>query len=131
MVAAKASSKESSSRALTNIRTLSPELGNSIGCVIASGTTIEGQMNTTENVRLDGRLKGSLACQKRLVVGQKGIVEGSVAALEADISGRVEGDVQVEGLLILRASAKIGGTIKTKAIQIEMGATYDGDCKIG
>lgn len=133
MAIAKASTNDKSLRVVqnNNIRSLSPENSNSIGCVIALNTSIEGQIKTEENIRLDGRLSGSLACQKRLVVGGEGKIEGSVWAKEADISGKVEGDVTIDGLLILRASARVGGQLKAKAIQIESGATYDGECTIG
>jgi len=133
MATAKASTNNQSLRVVqsNNIRSLSPENSNSIGCVIAHNTSIEGLMKTEENIRLDGHLSGSLSCQRRLVVGNEGSVEGSVWAKEADISGKIEGDITIDGLLILRANAKIGGDLKAKAIQIEAGATYDGECTIG
>lgn len=132
MVAAKVSSSEKSIRAVpsSNLKAFS-NTSNSIGCVIASGTSIEGQIQTEENIRLDGILKGSLSCNRRLVIGRSGQIDGSVWAREADISGIIEGDLQVEGLLVLKPGSRIGGKIIAKTIQVESGAIYNGNCKIG
>lgn len=96
------------------------------GCVIAEGTTIEGELQSVENIRLDGLLKGSIVCERRLVIGTSGKVEGSAFAKEADISGVVEGDVQTEHLLTLRASARVTGQIRAKQISVEVGAIFSG-----
>lgn len=100
-------------------------------CVVSSGTRIEGDFSATENVRLDGSLKGTLKCDKRLVVGEKGQVEGQVMASEAVIMGTITGDVKISGSLQLRGTAKIYGDITAKHLVVEEGATYNGQCKVG
>lgn len=133
MATAKASNNDRAVRSTssTSFRSLSSDTGSSVGCVIAKGTTIDGEMKTEENVRLDGILRGSLSCKKRLVLGKSGKIEGSVNVREADIGGVIEGDIITDGLLVLRPNAKILGNINTKSIQIELGAVYVGECKIG
>ncbi|MEN0045758.1 MAG: polymer-forming cytoskeletal protein [Bacteroidota bacterium] len=133
MAVAKASTNDRSVRSTssTSFRSLSSDTGSSVGCVIAKGTVIDGEMATEENVRLDGVIKGSLSCKKRLVLGKSGKIEGSVNVKEADIGGVIEGDIVTNGLLVLRPNAKVLGNISTKSIQIELGAVYVGECKIG
>ncbi|NJK83073.1 MAG: polymer-forming cytoskeletal protein [Saprospiraceae bacterium] len=127
------------SKQLTKTVSLSPSLvtttastnSSAIGCVIADGTHIEGMIKTKENIRLDGELTGTISCEQRLVIGMYGRANGTVWAKEADISGTIDGDIEVTQLLILRRNCVIRGVIKAKAVQVEEGAIYEGKCLIG
>ena len=100
-------------------------------CVVSSGTFIEGKFRATENVRLDGTIKGEIICDSRLVVGEKGKVEGNVDTQDGIIMGTIEGQVEVHGTLTLKGTAFIRGTIQAKYLVVEEGARYIGECKIG
>jgi cytoskeletal protein CcmA (bactofilin family) len=100
-------------------------------CVITQGTVIEGKFHCTENVRLDGTIKGEVRCDKRLVMGDSGKVEGNVISLDASIRGRVEGNIEILETLQLHSSAFIKGNIRAKSLSVEEGAIYNGECRIG
>ncbi len=100
-------------------------------CVIASGTSIEGKFSSDENVRLDGKIKGEVKCGHLLVMGQNGRIEGNVRSKDATIMGTIEGELWVEGLLHLKNSAFIKGTITASKMTVDEGARYMGECKIG
>ena len=100
-------------------------------CVVAAGTTIEGKFSSTENVRLDGKVKGEVKCSQRLVMGETGKVEGNVRTKDGIIMGTVEGELIAEGSLHLKATAMIRGTITAKTLMVDEGAKYVGECKIG
>lgn len=109
----------------------SPLKGSDNNCLISKGTTIEGDFRSAENIRLDGKVEGTLHCDNRLVVGQTGIIAGDVHAQNAVLSGKVEGNVQVDGTLQLTATARIKGDLKAKFLVVEEGAVYDGKCVVG
>jgi cytoskeletal protein CcmA (bactofilin family) len=100
-------------------------------CVISQGSNIEGQFNSKENVRLDGKIIGDVICENRLVMGESGTVEGTIKANEAVIMGTIKGNVNVTTTLYLKASAKINGNITAKLLSVEEGAMYNGECRIG
>jgi len=100
-------------------------------CVISSGTRIEGKFDASENVRLDGVVKGDVKCQKRIVMGDTGKIEGSVIAQDLIVRGTIKGDIQVKNLLHLQQSAYIEGTISAKSMIVDEGASYNGECKVG
>ena len=100
-------------------------------CVIAQGTKIEGNFQSGENVRLDGVVIGDFSCEKKLVVGKEGRVEGHIKARDAMIMGFVSGDVEVSGLLQLDKTAVVTGNITAANLAIEDGARFDGLCKMG
>ncbi len=100
-------------------------------CVISSGTIIEGKFSATENVRLDGLIKGEVKCSQRLVMGESGRIEGNIRTKDAIIMGKIEGEIFVEGTLHLKGSCLIRGAIHAKFMVVDEGARYVGECKIG
>ncbi len=95
-------------------------------CVIASGTKIEGNFQSTENIRLDGEIIGDLACEKKLVIGPSGKVNGNVSAREAVIMGAITGDLEVLDSILLDKTAAVIGNVSAASVGIEEGAKYQG-----
>ena len=98
---------------------------------MASGTRVEGKFHSTENVRLDGFIKGEVKCSQRLVMGETGKVEGNIRTKDAIIMGTIEGEIHAEGTLHLKGTALIRGTINAKFMMVDEGARYVGECRIG
>lgn len=98
---------------------------------IVEGTTIEGEIKSKSNIRIDGVLKGSILTKGRLVVGASGIIEGEVACQNSDIEGVLLGKITVNELLSLKATAKITGDIITNKLAIEPGANFSGTVSMG
>lgn len=100
-------------------------------CMIAKGTTIEGKFTSTENVQINGTIKGEVVCKKRLMMGATGCIEGTINTHSATIKGYIKGTIIVTGILHLESTAKVDGIILAKTLQVEEGAQYNGECKIG
>ncbi len=105
--------------------------GGGTSCVVAKGTKIEGLFRTTENVRVDGTLVGDVFCEKKLVLGQDGEIEGKLTSLDAVVMGHIKGEVKINGVLQLVSTAFIEGNIVARKMIVEEGARYNGECKIG
>ncbi len=102
-----------------------------LNCVIAKGTKIEGNIRSSESIRLDGVLIGDVVCDKKVVIGAKGRVEGKIKASDAYIMGAVDGEMVISGTLQLESSARVKGNLSAKKLIVDEGATMDGDFKIG
>lgn len=98
---------------------------------ISKDTSIDGNVETTGNLRIEGKVKGNIRARSKIVLGTSGEVEGKVYAQTADIEGTIKGTVQVEGMLTLKSTANIKGDIKTGKLAMEAGAVFDGRCKMG
>ena len=98
---------------------------------IMEGTSIEGEIKSDSNLRVDGRVKGTINVSGRLIVGQSGVIEGEVTCQSSDIEGTVLGRVNCQDLLSLKATAKLQGDINTKKLAIEPGAVFTGNCSMG
>ena len=99
--------------------------------MIGAGTTINGDIVSKGDIRVDGTLKGSVNTQGKLVLGREGMIEGDVICKDADISGLIKAKITVSQLLSLKTTAKLSGDIITNKLSIEPGATFSGSCSMG
>ena len=97
---------------------------------IMEGTSIEGEIRSDSNIRIDGRVKGIVNAKGRVIVGQSGVIEGEVICQSSDIEGTVIGKINCQDLLSLKATAKLQGDINTKKLAIEPGAVFTGNCSM-
>jgi cytoskeletal protein CcmA (bactofilin family) len=98
---------------------------------LGEGTTIEGDIQTDGDFRIDGQLNGSMNSKGKVVIGGSGRVRGDIVCQNADISGTIQAKLIVKELLILKASAVVHGDISTSKLAIEPGARFTGSCKMG
>jgi len=99
--------------------------------MIGAGTTIEGDINSGSDIRVDGTVKGTINTRGKLVVGPSGVIEGEVSCQNADVSGNIRGKMSVAELLALKSTAKLAGEIAVGKLAIEPGADFSGTCSMG
>lgn len=99
--------------------------------IIRQGTDIVGDITCKGDIRIDGKLKGTLNCDGKVVVGEGGVIEGTITCKNADISGSVKVSISVKELLTLKSTSNLVGDINTNKLQIEPGANFSGNCKMG
>lgn len=98
---------------------------------ILIGTEIVGDIKTNGDLRIDGFVKGTIQTAGKLVIGEKGTVEGEVKCKNSTISGTIKGTMLVEELLTLHSTAKVKGDIQTGKLSVEPGAEFTGKCSMG
>ena len=66
--------------------------------LIGVGTDINGDIESSGDIRFDGTLKGNLKTKGKVVIGATGIIKGEVSCKNSDVEGKVEGtDVSKDG----------------------------------
>jgi cytoskeletal protein CcmA (bactofilin family) len=98
--------------------------------LIQADTYITGDIFSGGNIRIDGVLKGTLKCIGKMILGPTGRIEGDVVAQNADLEGKIKGNVLVAELLSLKATAEINGDITSNKLAIEPGARFTGACNM-
>lgn len=98
--------------------------------VLASGARVTGNIYAEEDIRIEGLLEGNLLCKGKVILGMQAVLTGNVKCLNAEIAGKVEGDVEVVEQLSLRSRSFIAGAIKTSVLVIEPGAIFNGTCEM-
>lgn len=99
--------------------------------MIGEGAVVEGTVNAGSDIRIRGKVVGKLNVEGKAIVAQEGEVNGDIVATNADISGVVQGQIDVSGTLVLKATARVTADIKTARLVVEEGAVFDGKCKMG
>lgn len=106
------------------------ELSNS-STQIMKGTTVEGNIETFGNVRVEGKIIGNIRSKSKIALGDSSLIEGNIIAQNAEIAGEVKGTVEVTEILTLKATAVIKGDIVTSKLVVEAGAVWNGTIKMG
>jgi cytoskeletal protein CcmA (bactofilin family) len=99
--------------------------------LISSGTTLNGDVVSENDLRIDGIINGNINCSAKIIIGPTGLVEGNIQGLQADITGKVLGNIIVNEILQLRGQCNVTGNISAAKLQIEPTATFNGQCQMG
>ena len=99
--------------------------------LVGHGTTLDGNLNVSSSMRVDGKILGEITCSDSLLVGKTGVVEASVKVKNATIGGRVVGDIEASEVVVLEGNSTVVGDVTTKKLIIEEGAVFNGTCHMG
>jgi cytoskeletal protein CcmA (bactofilin family) len=104
-----------------------PESGPSQGATrIAPGSKVDGQISGNAELVIEGQVHGEIRLDSRVVVGDKGRVEGTIFARSVEISGKVVGDVQGAERVEVKVSGSLEGDVTAPKIEIASGAFVQG-----
>jgi cytoskeletal protein CcmA (bactofilin family) len=95
---------------------------------IVEGTTINGEIISPADFRLDGHLVGNFQSKGKIVIGPAGSVKGDIICKNADIEGKFEGKIQVAEILNIKAKAIIHGEVICGKLSVEPGAEFSATC---
>ncbi|MEZ4825989.1 MAG: polymer-forming cytoskeletal protein [Bacteroidia bacterium] len=91
---------------------------------------VVGNINAEGDLRVEGKVIGTLVCNSKLVVSGTGYIEGSVDARVATVEGEIKGNVVTRELLTIDKTGKIFGDIFTQKLVVQMGAIFTGSSKM-
>jgi cytoskeletal protein CcmA (bactofilin family) len=99
--------------------------------LISSGTTLKGDVKSENDLRIDGTIHGNIYSSSKIIIGPSGFVEGNIEGANADITGKVTGNISVKELLQLRGESNVNGNISATKLQIDPTAMFNGKCQMG
>lgn len=98
--------------------------------LIGRRTEIVGDVRFTGGIHVDGRIKGLVVSSgdktAMLSLSESGVIEGDVRVPTMMLNGVVVGDVRASEKLVLNAKARVTGNVYYKVLQMEPGATING-----
>jgi len=103
-----------------------------VDSLIGRHTTIQGNINFTGGLHVDGTVKGNVVSEGEaeegasLSISNHGTVEGDIRVPFADINGVVLGNVHVTDHISLAAGARITGNIHYSMMEVAVGAQVNG-----
>lgn len=101
-----------------------------IDSLIGVGTHIDGNINFSGGLRVDGRVTGNIVSlgdkPSTLVLSDQAVIEGKIVVTHAVINGTVVGAIHASEYVELQPKAKVSGDVHYKAMEIQLGASVDG-----
>lgn len=102
-----------------------PTMGKS--AVIGAGIVINGDITGTENLLIEGKIKGKVSLTSNEVkVGQSGEVIADITARVVSVSGKVHGDIHGAEKVIINSTGNVRGNIVAPRMMLEDGAIFKG-----
>jgi cytoskeletal protein CcmA (bactofilin family) len=109
-------------------KSLSPQ--NRIETLIGAATVIEGDIEFSGGLRIDGTVHGNVneisVQPSTLIVSEHGRIEGAISVSHATINGIVNGPVHATEYVELQAKARVTGDVRYKTLEMFVGAVVDG-----
>jgi cytoskeletal protein CcmA (bactofilin family) len=130
-----ASSATSSSTPATPVRDAFQQLPKAVQpsmpsvSVISKALKITGQLESTEDIQIDGEVDGDIHGTS-VTVGQNAKVKGSVYGETVELAGKIDGKIEANKV-VLTSTARMHGDVIHQNIRIDSGAFIDGHCRPG
>src|SRR5262245_14358321 len=99
---------------------------------IGQGVVIEGRITSSQDLRIDGKVEGTVEVGNHvLMVGAHAVVKANLAARSILISGSVVGNVTATDRIDLHATGSVEGDISTPRLVMFEGALVMGKVDAG
>jgi cytoskeletal protein CcmA (bactofilin family) len=99
--------------------------------LIGAGTIVKGDIHSDHDIRIDGRVEGNITGSSKVIVGANGAVEGNISGRQADVLGKVNGNIKVSDILQLKGASIVNGNVYAAKLHVEPSATFNGECHMG
>ena len=97
---------------------------------ISTGTVIKGEINSPNDIRIDGVFEGKIFSKGRVVVGEKAEIKGDIVCDNVDFWRKMTGSLFVRDTLTLKDTCSVNGDLHVQRLVVELGAHFDGTCKM-
>jgi cytoskeletal protein CcmA (bactofilin family) len=98
---------------------------------LGPGCLFEGNLTLPEGLtRIDGEVIGNIKGNGGLIIGENGSVKGDLNVENVVVYGKVHGNIRARSLEI-RASGRVEGDIQVQELVVEKGAIFNGKCSMG
>lgn len=99
--------------------------------LLAKGVELRGEIKVEGTVRIDGRLEGEVQTKGEVIVGEEGLVQGTIFAGSLISSGRIKATVTVTERIQLMKTAILIGEVHGPVMSMEDGAKFQGLSDMG
>jgi cytoskeletal protein CcmA (bactofilin family) len=94
--------------------------------IVGREISLSGDIGNCDRLVVEGSVEANLHECRELNVAEGGLFKGNATIEEAEVRGRVEGDLVVRKRLLIRAAGHVAGTVNYGEIEIERGGKISG-----
>lgn len=95
--------------------------------LLAEDMMIVGDINSSNDMHIEGNVQGDIRCTGKIVVGVAGSIEGNLHCPVIEVMGNVNGNIHADKSITLRSSSFLKGDIRSGYMEIEPGACFIGN----
>ena len=99
--------------------------------LLAKGVHLKGEIRVEGTVRIDGRLEGEIYTKGQVIIGEDGLVQGTISAGTVVSSGRIKATVRAVERVQLLKTAILIGDVHSPVLMMEDGAKIQGTTDMG
>ena len=96
--------------------------------IIGNGVKLKGEITDADEVQIDGNADVTVSTDN-LIVGSTGNLKGTIQTDNADVWGKVDGDLKISGTLTIQEEGSVSGSVEYQSLQIKLGGKIKGDVK--
>ena len=93
---------------------------------MGAAALIIGELESDDDVAVDGTFEGPITTARSLSVGVDGEVRGDVRARDVKLAGLIDGHVTARGVLEIEPTGRVMGDILAGGLRIHDGGTFHG-----
>ena len=99
-----------------------------MGSILGPELTIDGNVSVDGSLLIYGTVNGNIESHGSVRTAKGSKVKGDIIGNEAHICGSVEGNLIIDGKIILGSESQLTGNLKSGTLVIEEGAKFAGTC---
>jgi cytoskeletal protein CcmA (bactofilin family) len=99
--------------------------------LLAKGVELKGEIRVDGTVRIDGRMEGDIYTKGQVIVGEDGVVKGTITAGVLISSGRIKATITASDRVQLLKTGIILGEVHAPIFSMEEGAKFQGASDMG
>lgn len=99
--------------------------------VLGPGLTVEGEIKSNGDVRIEGKLDGNLSCEGQVNVTSTGVIEGDLTADRLVVAGKVKGSLTAGDSARLVSGCRVEADVRSPRLELEDGAMLNGRVDMG
>jgi cytoskeletal protein CcmA (bactofilin family) len=101
------------------------------GGLLSRGVSITGSVKFSDQLLIDGEVKGDIKSTGTLTIGEHASIRGEVRSKSVTVQGTVEGNIFATDRCELRAGCTLRGNIEAPRLVVDENATFLGSAKVG
>lgn len=98
--------------------------------LVGKGIKLNGELQRCDTLVVEGHVDALLKEGRVIEIAECGSFKGTVSVDQADIGGRLEGDLTVRQRLTIRATGRVEGTVRYGELAIEAGGVLVGPIEL-
>lgn len=94
--------------------------------IVGREIALSGDISSCDRLVVEGSVEANLHECRELNIAESGLFKGNASIEQAEVRGRIEGELVVRKRLLIRATGHVAGTVAYGEIEIECGGRISG-----